>query len=48
MNFVHSKLLQTATNDGKPPIEFESIYKTTKTTFKILESIKSAKVLSLD
>lgn len=39
---------QTAIKNGKPPIEFESLYKTTKTTFKILESIKSAKVLSID
>lgn len=40
--------LQSAIKNGKPPIEFESIYKTTRTTFKIIESIKSKKVLPVD
>lgn len=33
---------------GEAAISFESIYNTTKTTFKILESIRSGNVVSVD
>ena len=35
---------KTSVKSGTPAISFESIYNTTKTTFKILESIRSGKV----
>ena len=41
------KAFKTAIQRGVPAIEFASIYNTTKTTFKILESIKSGHVVKL-
>ena len=37
-----------AINSGKPAIEFESIANTTRVTFKILESIRTGKVVLID
>jgi len=41
------KAFKESVNSGKPAISFESIYNTTKTTFKILESIRSAEVVKV-
>jgi len=41
------KAFRDAVKDGNPAISFESIYNTTKTTFKILESIKNGNVVSV-
>ena len=38
-----------AIKDGKPsPIDFDSLYETTKTTFKILESIRTNSVVKIN
>ena len=42
------KAFKEAINSGKLAIPFESIYNTTKTTFKILESIRKNKVVEVD
>lgn len=42
------KAFRESIKSGKPAIPFESIYNTTKTTFKILESLKSGKTVFLD
>ena len=39
---------KTAVKSGDAAISFESIYNTTKTTFKILESIRLGNVVSVD
>jgi hypothetical protein len=42
------KAFKEAINSGKMAIEFESIYNTTKTTFRILESLRSNKVVEVE
>ncbi len=42
------KAFKEAVKSGKPAIEFESIVNTTRVTFKILESIRSGKVVLID
>ena len=39
---------KNAIKTGQPAISFESIYNTTKSTFKILESIKSSTAVIVD
>jgi predicted dehydrogenase len=41
------KAFKDAVASGKPAISFESIYNTTKTTFKILDSIRSGEVVKV-
>ena len=41
------KAFQKSIESGEPAISFESIYNTTKTTFKILDSIKQGKVVDV-
>jgi predicted dehydrogenase len=41
------KAFKEAVQNGKEAIEFESIYNTTKTTFKILESIRSKSLIEV-
>ncbi|HHB94276.1 MAG TPA: oxidoreductase [Campylobacterales bacterium] len=41
------KAFRDAVKSGEPAISFESIYNTTKTTFKILESINARKVVNV-
>lgn len=41
------KAFKDAVNSGMPAISFESIYNTTQTTFKILESIRSGNVVNV-
>jgi hypothetical protein len=38
------KAFKTSVKSGEPAISFASIYNTTKTTFKILASLRSGKV----
>ena len=42
------KAFKEAVKSGKPAIEFESIVNTTRVTFKILESLRSGKVVLID
>jgi len=42
------KAFKDAVKNGVEAVSFESIYNTTKTTFKILESLKSKKVIKID
>ena len=42
------KAFKDAVKNGDEAVSFESIYNTTKTTFKILESLKSKKVIKID
>lgn len=42
------KAFKEAVKTGNPVIEFESIYNTTKTAFKILESIKTKRLIFVD
>jgi len=39
------KAFKASVKNGEPAISFESLYNTTKTTFKILESIRSGEVV---
>ncbi len=39
------KAFKASVKSGEPAISFESLYNTTKTTFKILESIRSGEVV---
>ena len=41
------KAFKEAVKSGNPAISFESIYNTTKTTFKILDSINSGAVVNV-
>ncbi|WP_353661137.1 bi-domain-containing oxidoreductase [Hydrogenimonas sp. SS33] len=41
------KAFREAVKTGRPAIAFDSIYNTTKTTFKILESLKSGKTVEI-
>ena len=41
------KAFKEAVTTGRPAISFDSIYNTTKTTFKILESINSGEVINI-
>ena len=42
------KAFKDAVKNGDEAVSFESIYNTTKTTFKILESLKSKRVIKID
>ena len=42
------KAFKDAINSGKPAISFDSLYNTTKTTFKVLESLRNKSLVNID